>query len=405
LTVTHGDENRVAAKQATHNRHKSAGPIRVMPPAALNAPPKRTAFGDVSNTARGRAGTVATGKTALKETGESRPKSIVPATAGQVRTELKENKKPGTNEARSKASTQSKGPAPTTTKTSRTGPTTTQGSSFSQRVALGPQNSNSAGSSLSQPAVRNAVPKKTTTVYNDNKNRLSVYPDAPSPADDIAILAKKPVAAAKNPRHIKSQPVLRTEPKNVVRKPQPNIEVHLEIEEVVAESDINDNATDVAYEDAVEHQSSNAQDTAIADAMVPVERVSPRASRWELPNALRHTGAQMDIPAEFEEDAWDEEEAEQEELYEDQGYTTAHSIRSHGDNTTSSQTALFAPAVTADVRMELEMAKAYVAQHQNPEEEEDEAWDISMVAEYGDEIFEYMRELEVCLLMLATSYS
>ena len=33
--------------------------------------------------------------------------------------------------------------------------------------------------------------------------------------------------------------------------------------------------------------------------------------------------------------------------------------------------------------------------HQTEEELEEEAWDVSMVAEYGDEIFAYMRELEV----------
>jgi hypothetical protein len=46
------------------------------------------------------------------------------------------------------------------------------------------------------------------------------------------------------------------------------------------------------------------------------------------------------------------------------------------------------------------MAKEHVLQHQTEEEIEEEAWDVSMVAEYGDEIFAYMRELEVCLSCL-----
>ncbi|KAH6641119.1 cyclin-like protein [Chaetomium tenue] len=44
------------------------------------------------------------------------------------------------------------------------------------------------------------------------------------------------------------------------------------------------------------------------------------------------------------------------------------------------------------------MAKAYVTAHQIEEESKEEEWDVRMVAEYGDEIFAYMRDLEARML-------
>ncbi|KAL2266269.1 hypothetical protein VTJ83DRAFT_5621 [Remersonia thermophila] len=387
IPAAHGDENNIiVSRQATHNRQKSTGAaLKAMPAAsaALNAPPKRTAFADVSNTTRGRAGTTS-GKPVKKEVGDIRPKPSATAVTREGQTEIK---KTGANQGRPRASTQTKSVAPAAKP--RPG-ATAQGPGVSQRAALGQQN---AAASLAQPALRNVVPKKGTFVHHDREtSRLSGYPEAPSPADDIAILVKKP-APAKNPRHTKSQPVLRVEQKHV-QKPQTKPEVYPDIVEVVSEGDINDNATEAAYEDAVEHQMSSDARDAMGEAMMPLEKSNLRSSKHELEDALRHIGSsQPEPPAQFEEELWDEEE--EQDLYEEQEYTTAHSIRSHGDNTTSSQTALFAPAVTADVRMELEMAKAYVEQHQSIEEVEEEAWDVSMVAEYGDEIFSYMRELEM----------
>lgn len=82
----------------------------------------------------------------------------------------------------------------------------------------------------------------------------------------------------------------------------------------------------------------------------------------------------------------------------EQGYIPVHSYRSHSDNTTSGPTTLLAPYVTAGVEEELKIAKAYVTAHQIEEESKDEEWDIRMVAEYGDEIFAYMRDLEARML-------
>jgi hypothetical protein len=92
------------------------------------------------------------------------------------------------------------------------------------------------------------------------------------------------------------------------------------------------------------------------------------------------------------EEYWEEEE---EEVYDEQGYTTAHSYRSRGDNTTGGATTVMIPKVSSNVERELAAAKMIVEGSRTREDIEDDAWDTSMVAEYGEEIFGYMRELEV----------
>ena len=49
------------------------------------------------------------------------------------------------------------------------------------------------------------------------------------------------------------------------------------------------------------------------------------------------------------------------------------------------------------LQQELEEAKAFVEKTRPKDDVEEEEWDVSMVAEYSDEIFEYMRELEVSI--------
>ncbi|KAF3047091.1 hypothetical protein E8E12_011142 [Didymella heteroderae] len=93
-----------------------------------------------------------------------------------------------------------------------------------------------------------------------------------------------------------------------------------------------------------------------------------------------------------QEDYWDEDD--EEEYYDADGYTTARSLRSRGDNTTGGVTLILAPRITAKTQRELESARQFVESTRSEEDVEDEQWDTSMVAEYGDEIFEYMHSLE-----------
>ncbi|KAI2480839.1 G2/mitotic-specific cyclin 3 [Pyrenophora tritici-repentis] len=75
-----------------------------------------------------------------------------------------------------------------------------------------------------------------------------------------------------------------------------------------------------------------------------------------------------------------------------EGFTTTG--RSRGDNTTGGVNPVLAPRVTAKTLRELEAARIFVEANRSAEDIEDEQWDTSMVAEYGDEIFEYMHALE-----------
>ena len=86
---------------------------------------------------------------------------------------------------------------------------------------------------------------------------------------------------------------------------------------------------------------------------------------------------------------------EDEEYYDAEGYTTARSLRSRGENTTGGLTTFLEPRVTQRVLKELEQARDFVLANRTDDDIEDEAWDTSMVAEYGDDIFEYMHKLEV----------
>ena len=83
---------------------------------------------------------------------------------------------------------------------------------------------------------------------------------------------------------------------------------------------------------------------------------------------------------------------------EDDGYTTARSFRSRGDNTTGgAPTVVFPPRTMPKDRIELIAAKRLIERSITAEQIEEDVFDPSMVAEYTEEIFEYLAELEVSL--------
>ena len=129
-------------------------------------------------------------------------------------------------------------------------------------------------------------------------------------------------------------------------------------------------------------------------------RKAENAARLRLLVGTQIENAQLELaqpkllPAVSEpEEYWDDEEYE--ENYDEEGYMTARSFKSRGDNTTGGATTILFPKVTNKVKKELAAAKELVENNRTADEIEDEAWDMSMVAEYGDEIFQYMKELEV----------
>ncbi|KAI4245672.1 MAG: hypothetical protein LQ352_006529 [Teloschistes flavicans] len=100
------------------------------------------------------------------------------------------------------------------------------------------------------------------------------------------------------------------------------------------------------------------------------------------------------VPVSEPEEYWEEEDAN----YEEEGYVTARSFKSRGDNTTNGVTTVVFPKVNQKVKKELAAAKELIESTRTAEEIDDETWDTSMVAEYGEEIFGYMRDLEIKML-------
>ena len=96
-------------------------------------------------------------------------------------------------------------------------------------------------------------------------------------------------------------------------------------------------------------------------------------------------------PVSEPEEYWDDEE----DNYDEEGYATARSFKSRGENTTGGATTVLFPKVNQKTRKEIAAAKELIEGSKTVEELEDEAWDTTMVAEYGEEIFQYMKDLEV----------
>ncbi|KAK8209407.1 cyclin-like protein [Phyllosticta capitalensis] len=95
-----------------------------------------------------------------------------------------------------------------------------------------------------------------------------------------------------------------------------------------------------------------------------------------------------------DEERWDEEDEEYYEADGYTGYTTMHSQRPRTDNTTGGATMVLAPRVTGADRRYAEDCRKISRKHKTQQDWEDDCWDTTMVAEYGEEIFGYMRTLE-----------
>ncbi|KIW64159.1 hypothetical protein, variant [Phialophora macrospora] len=128
----------------------------------------------------------------------------------------------------------------------------------------------------------------------------------------------------------------------------------------------------------------DAQPMAVASLINPVENIPPLSPH--------HSYIQRKID---QEEYWDEED---DDNYEEEGFVTARSFRSKGDNTTGGATTVLFPQMNQRARKEIAAAKQLVEATRSPEEVEDESYDTSMVAEYGEEIFEYMKHLEIKML-------
>ena len=248
------------------------------------------------------------------------------------------------------------------------------------------------------PPPKRTLSKKSTIIYKDSEAESEARPRPATshiPKQESALSA--PVHQTLEPRHHKSHPQLNLEQPALRRaRSKPTFDDANDRHANILPSDPlyedaqedQDNISGDAYERYLDRVETKHEEELAYEPAAPKEEVLDRVHR-QLP-APPH----QQEPEEY----WEDEE----EMYDEQGYTTAHSFRSRGDNTTGGATtgALLVPKVTARSKKELAAAAELVEGSRTQEEVEDEAWDTSMVAEYGDEIFSYMRDLEVSHFVL-----
>lgn len=244
-------------------------------------------------------------------------------------------------------------------------------------------------SQLHMPAPKRTLSKKGRKIYKDNVQDVLLHaPIAPPAAVRVVkeeLVAPAPVHQILEPRQHKSQPQLKPE-QPVLRRTQSRY----------LENGSNALApilpSDPIYEDAHEEQGITS-DEAYENYLTMAELEEEKARIQQAPHSANdHVKRQSSGPIAEPEEYWEDDE---EEIYDEQGYTTAHSYRSRGDNTTGGATTVLFPKVTNKTKKEIQDAAILVESTRTQDDIEDEAWDTSMVAEYGDEIFAYMRELEV----------
>jgi G2/mitotic-specific cyclin 3/4 len=247
------------------------------------------------------------------------------------------------------------------------------------------------GLQLPQTTKPRTLAKRVTTIYKDTTTENSEEASSATVAQS-SVAPLPPVHQTLGPRQHKSQPQLkvnhpilrRTQSKIIgtsIEEPQPPVQ---SIEKRVIDEEIHEPS-----------EPEPEREKATSEALLVNHEEIALSINANLEKEQRELPA-LPLTSELEEFSGEEEEEEEEEVYDDQGYTTAHSYRSRGDNTTGGATTVLFPKVTSKVKRELAEAKDLVESSRTQDEIEDEIWDTTMVAEYGDEIFEYMRELEVC---------
>ncbi|KAI9718446.1 MAG: hypothetical protein M1812_004167 [Candelaria pacifica] len=278
-----------------------------------------------------------------------------------------------------------------------------------------------------EPAAANIhkpVAKRDTAIYKDPTSGPVTQELIELQNESSAIVSTAPVHQTLAPRHHKSQQYLRTE-QPVLRRTRSRYAANfaeaegpaLELSGVPTRSDESSairsdgvyvDARDRAYpqldsEEGPEEQGARIYNvngielTQQEHSQLVVDQVIKERDGYNVKAKVTEPSLKHELPLVSEpEEYWDDEEYD--EQVEDDGYTTARSYPSRGDNTTGGATTVLFPQMNVKVRRELAAAKQLVESSKTVEEIEDETWDTSMVAEYGDEIFQYMRELEIKML-------
>jgi G2/mitotic-specific cyclin 3/4 len=370
------------AKQTIHHRHKSTGTLsNMLAVGGLKAAAKRTAFGDVSNTVKN----LTTARDDSAVTGKHTTMDFVKPVVAQDKPAafLRPAQRLINNNTTAKA---------------------TQAAS-SAIVADLSSTAVAAKVEVKQPmpALKRVQSRKLPAVFKDDDAQEGPQPQLVDVTTKPESVVVPPVHQTLGARHYPSHAPVAPH----LRRTESKILLDNAVAQNVAPAETTD-------EDAPEEQQDpEDQETNIniiepkKAAAVPIDDEydaylknlvgQPGESWLEAEENDKACTQQRQLPApplvSETEEYWEDEE---EEIYDEQGYTTAHSYPSRGDNTTGGATTLLIPKVTNKVKQELAVAKEVVESSRTQEDIEDEAWDTSMVAEYGDEIFAYMRELEVC---------
>jgi hypothetical protein len=397
----YGDENVVPAsglQKTIHHRNKSSPALSTLvQPGGLKAAAKRTAFGDVSNTSN-----------------FVRPSKDDSAVGAKAR--YADSEKPGALHLEKKNAALLR---PAQRPLSVTGLKNLLNNVTNANGQVAVKHSRteiqeSAYISTQVANTRKTLTKRNTAVFKDISNAppKKSHPDLLKPTPTVAHCAPEepPVAGLEGQgeeaepqdkvRRVKSKPQLHIEegptasslPESAeeaaaIRSDGIYIENNGEIQvyqyptEDDQEAGVNtnprDNGTHSAETKLLHHEISCRQ----------VVETYEEPHQAELPRKHRLTS--VSEPEEY----WDEEE--EEENYDEDGYVTARSYKSRGDNTMSGATTILFPKVNQKVKRELAAAKQLIESAKTNEELNDESWDTTMVAEYGDEIFQYMKDLEV----------
>ncbi|KAK6834561.1 hypothetical protein PG987_009255 [Apiospora arundinis] len=383
-------------QQSLHQRYKSTGNLLQPVTGSLQAAAKRTAFADRSNTVRAilpdepklaakpRASVLTMPSTASAATAST---AIAPSQENQVRARATKNNIKEVAFAR-----------PAQRPFSKSGLSSLP--SVGNDHYIMPLKQGATSQLPSQAPARAAAPKRASaSIYHDSFPRPSTSGGEvkssnlealqglviPSPEPDSASAVQQE-AAPRQPRHHQSQPALKTAQqasnRTWVSYPEENERTETPYLDAVEELPQEDHRAHQYQEEGSPRRAAGSIGPSVGSVEVDANYL------------LSHHNPAPEVIEISDDD-------DEEEFYDDQGFTTASSFRNNDPTRTSTgfeMTVMFPPKLGKKGQSELENAKEVVESKRTIEEIEEDQWDISMVAEYGDEIFEYMREMEIKLL-------
>ncbi|KAI1503586.1 cyclin-like protein [Biscogniauxia marginata] len=386
-----GNENYVPpASKTVHQRHKSTGNLLSMAaPGGLNVAAKRNVLADVNRPSR---------SIADASTGTSKNSGI--PTVAPIK-DQENRKQTNTKDAFLRPAL----------RPSKAGSIATSASMSTLRPVGETQ-------VKSRPIAQARPKKQITTVYNDNQSTRGESEQVPNFAKPTIPSQSHTQQRAPSHQYAPVRPEQAPSGNySRVRDPQPRDSKYAVFPlkdwtaqgtESTKPSDLQraeEDITEALYLDAVEEiiqDEHRHQPSALEKGpLIPVNRLpEPIGVAKPIRTEVKSIEYRPDfLTTTTAEDQQELSDYDDEDYYDDQGYTTAHSNRSRGDNTTiGATTIMFPPKLTKRGLAEIEAAKELVESKRTDIDIEEDSWDVSMVAEYGDEIFQYMRELEMDLL-------